>query len=308
MMKNARIRLVSLLALVIATALSSGPARADSQPAAVARELERARALASQGDQRNACKAYSRASELAQGKSAPSLIGVSHCYTQIKDGDKAVTTARQALAVAATPEERTEATTTLGNALLQQSDEKAWTDAAALFKEEVASSSGTLGSEGLLSAMLALHRDSEAEGLLQSIRKQGKSADEIQQIFCGVNIGSRSDDARQIDDRNARLRRLDPEAPLQIGGKVSRPEIRHATKPEMPGDALGHSRDLGAVIVQTVVDTQGQVRSTRVLQGKPYGLTESALKAVKTWTFKPATLDGAPVPVCYVLTVNFKVG
>ncbi len=308
MMKIAPVRLVSLLALAVALALSAGPARADSQTAAVARELERARALASHGDQRNACKSYSRASELAQGKSEPSLIGVSNCYLQIKDGDKAVAAARQALAVAATPEEQTEATTALGNALLQQSGEKAWTDAAALFKGEVASSSGTLGSEGLLSALLALHHDSEAVGLLESLRKLGKSEDDIQQIFCGVNVGSRSDDARQIDERNDRLRRLDPEAPMQIGGKISRPEIRHQTKPEMPGDAMGHPGDLGTVIVQAVIDAQGQVRSTKVLQGRPHGLTESAVNAVKAWTFKPATREGTPIPVCYVLTVNFKVG
>ena len=65
MTKNVPVRLVSLLALVVALALSAGPARADSQTAAVTRELERARSLASHGDQRNACKSYSRASELA---------------------------------------------------------------------------------------------------------------------------------------------------------------------------------------------------------------------------------------------------
>jgi hypothetical protein len=97
------VRLFSLLAPIIALALASGPARADSQAAAVAQELERARALASRQDHKNACKAYSRANELAGGKSAPSLIGVANCYKQTKEGDKAVATARQALAVAATP-------------------------------------------------------------------------------------------------------------------------------------------------------------------------------------------------------------
>ena len=36
------------------------------------------------------------------------------------------------------------------------------------------------------------------------------------------------------------------------------------------------------------------------------GLSEEAVKAVKTWTFKPATLKGKPVDVYYNLTVNFK--
>jgi outer membrane biosynthesis protein TonB len=36
------------------------------------------------------------------------------------------------------------------------------------------------------------------------------------------------------------------------------------------------------------------------------GLEESATSAVKTWTFKPATLNGRPVSVYYNLTVNFR--
>jgi hypothetical protein len=31
------------------------------------------------------------------------------------------------------------------------------------------------------------------------------------------------------------------------------------------------------------------------------------VKSVKTWTFSPATLDGKPVKVYYVLTVKFQV-
>jgi len=37
------------------------------------------------------------------------------------------------------------------------------------------------------------------------------------------------------------------------------------------------------------------------------GLDKSAVEAVQTWRFKPATLNGTPVPVCYVLTVNFQI-
>lgn len=306
-MKDASVRLFSLLAPVIALALSSGPALADSQ-ADVARELERARALASRQDQRNACKAFSRANELAGGKSVPSLIGVANCYKQAKEGDKAVAAARQAVAVAATPEERTQATATLGSVLLAQPDEKSLTEAADLFKEQVASSNGAHGVDWLLSALLALHRDPEVAELLRSQRKQGQSTDNIQQILCNVNVGSRSDDARQIDDRNARVRKLDPDAPMQVGGKVGRPEILHQTKPVMPTEAIQHPGGLRTVIVQTVIDAQGRVRSLKVLKEEPYGLTESAVNAVRAWTFKPSTLDGEPVPVCYVLSVNYRIG
>jgi TonB family protein len=35
------------------------------------------------------------------------------------------------------------------------------------------------------------------------------------------------------------------------------------------------------------------------------GLDQSAMDAVKTWRFKPATLHGQPVKVYFNLTVNF---
>jgi TonB family protein len=37
------------------------------------------------------------------------------------------------------------------------------------------------------------------------------------------------------------------------------------------------------------------------------GLDKAAVEAVTRWKFKPATLEGRPVKVYYVLTVNFQV-
>jgi tetratricopeptide (TPR) repeat protein len=135
------LRFLALFAMLALT-LSAGTARADSKPDDAAKELERARQLFSHQDYQNACKAYTKANELAQGKYAASLIGMSDCYTRIKDRDKAVEAARQALAVAANPDERAEATGALGKALLHQPDEKSWSEAAALLKEEMADSGG----------------------------------------------------------------------------------------------------------------------------------------------------------------------
>jgi periplasmic protein TonB len=37
------------------------------------------------------------------------------------------------------------------------------------------------------------------------------------------------------------------------------------------------------------------------------GLDRAAVEAVEKWRFKPAMLEGRPVKVYYVLTVNFQV-
>ncbi|MFL6237074.1 MAG: TonB family protein [Thermoanaerobaculia bacterium] len=307
MKMNVRFRLLSALALPILLVVLSGAARAGST-GDVAKELERARQLFSRKDFRNACRAYTKADELAQGKSAPSLIGLSDCYTQTKEWDKAVETARQALAVAANPDERTQATGALGRALLHQPDEKAWAEAAALFKEEMASSGGAEGAGGLFAALLALHRDAEAAETLRSLRNGGRSEDDVQHLLCGMlDDGSKDPDHDlKVAARNDFVRKLDPDAPLRVGGKVKRPEIRSQAKPEMPPEARRHHGVDYTVILETIIDTQGRVQSTRVLKGQPWGLTESAVQAVRQWIFSPATLDGAPVRVCYVLTVSFR--
>jgi TonB family protein len=307
MAKSICVRLVPLLMFLLAvTALSSGGARADVK-ADVQAELEKAKNLSSARDYRNACKAYQRASDLAQGKSAASLLGLSTCFTQLKEKGKAVETARQARAAAATPEEQALATKVLGYALLAQPDEVSWTEAASLYKEQVASSGGAEGRGGLLSALLALHRDQEAAEILQSLRKQGMTEDEIQQkILFGVANSVPQEDTRRLDDLNEHLFRLDPDTPLRLGGKVSRPEIRHQVKPEITDAARRHPGLSGTVILETIIDTQGNIRALRVLKDQPYGLTEAAVEAVKAWTFKPATLDGKPVTVWYILTVNFR--
>lgn len=309
MTQNTRVRLVSLLALLLAmTALAPGRARADVQ-ADVQAQLDKARQLSSAGDDREACRAYQRADELAQGKSSPSLVGLSGCYEQVKDEERSLAAARQALAVAATPDERTKATETLGLALLRQPAEASWTEAVSLFKGQVDSSGGAEGRGGLLSALLALHRDQEAAEILQSLRKQGLTEDDIQQhVLDMVAYHGPREDTRRIDDFNERLLRLNPNAPLRVGGGVSRPQIIRAVKPVMPAGARSQLGLNATVIVEAIIDAQGKVRFVKVLKPQPHGLTEAAVDAVKAWTFKPATLNGKPVAVYYVLTVNFQIG
>jgi TonB family protein len=60
------------------------------------------------------------------------------------------------------------------------------------------------------------------------------------------------------------------------------------------------------VILECIIDTRGEVRVARVLRGGGLGLTEASVAAVEQWRFEPATLDGKPVDVIYVLTVRFN--
>ena len=94
--------------------------------------------------------------------------------------------------------------------------------------------------------------------------------------------------------------------PMQIGGNVLAPVRIYAPDPHYPEEAR-HARVQGVVILQTIIDTVGNVTDVRILKGLPSGLTEAAVEAVSSWRFKPATLEGEPVAVYYLVTVSFSV-
>ena len=96
-----------------------------------------------------------------------------------------------------------------------------------------------------------------------------------------------------------------PVPPVSVGGDVKRPGIIGQVKPEYTPEARA-KHVVGVVTLKIVIDREGCVRKARVLKKLPYGLNESALAAVKAWSFYPAKVDGKPVEVYYVLTVNFQ--
>jgi protein TonB len=71
-------------------------------------------------------------------------------------------------------------------------------------------------------------------------------------------------------------------------------------------EAARRARIQGVVIVEAIIDKQGNVTNVRVLKALPMGLDQAAVDAVKKWRFRPATLNGRPVNVYFVLTVNFQ--
>lgn len=91
----------------------------------------------------------------------------------------------------------------------------------------------------------------------------------------------------------------------RVGGDVKAPVLTQKVVALYPDEAK-RDRISGIVIVEALIDKAGAVKQVAVLKPLPYGLTESAVKAVRQWKFQPGTLNGQPVEVIFVLTVNFK--
>jgi TonB family protein len=93
--------------------------------------------------------------------------------------------------------------------------------------------------------------------------------------------------------------------PRRVGGAVKPPVKVFGPQPLYTEEArLG--RVQGVVILEAVIDEQGDVHSVRVLKGLPLGLSESASDTARQWKFKPAVMDGEPVAVFLNLTVRFS--
>ena len=66
------------------------------------------------------------------------------------------------------------------------------------------------------------------------------------------------------------------------------------------------ARVQGTVKISAVIDASGKVTSEKVLSG-PAMLQQSALDAVRKWTFTPFLLDGAPVVVSTEFAIPFQI-
>jgi TonB family protein len=95
------------------------------------------------------------------------------------------------------------------------------------------------------------------------------------------------------------------ELPHRVGDDVTRPE-KISGAPPVYTEVARKARVQGVVIVEAIIDEQGNVTHTNILKGLPLGLGQAAVEAVETWKFKPAMFEGRPVKVYYTLTVNFK--
>jgi len=70
--------------------------------------------------------------------------------------------------------------------------------------------------------------------------------------------------------------------------------------PRVAQDALVQ----GAVVLEAEVSKDGIVREIRGISGSPL-LMPAAIDAVKLWQYKPLVLNGKPVEMVTLITVNF---
>lgn len=92
--------------------------------------------------------------------------------------------------------------------------------------------------------------------------------------------------------------------PVRIGRGLLPPAKIRDVRPEYPPMAR-EANVRGVVIIEAIVDADGNVADTRILRSIPL-LDQAALDAVQQWKFAPLQLNGAPTPLVMTVTVNFN--
>ena len=95
------------------------------------------------------------------------------------------------------------------------------------------------------------------------------------------------------------------EVPILISPSVVAPVPVVRTLPAYP-EVARRLRKEGIVIVQATIDREGNVIDTHVLKDIGLGCGDAAEEAIRGWRYRPATLDGRPVSVYLMVTINFE--
>jgi periplasmic protein TonB len=95
-----------------------------------------------------------------------------------------------------------------------------------------------------------------------------------------------------------------PKGPIRISSGMKQPRLLF--EPPIHYSPIARQAHVeGAVIVEAIIDEQGNVTQARVISG-PALLVASALQAVAGRKYEPTILDGEPVAIQLTVTVLFK--
>ena len=143
-----------------------------------------------------------------------------------------------------------------------------------------------------------------------------RGADAVRELLGNMFADSHAD-GRVIPDLDEKGKVPGPRGELRtlsngervytVGGDVKALQVITAPDPEYSDEARS-AHFSGSLELWAVVDESGVVKYAEIIKPAGYGLEAGALKAISNWKFKPAMLNGQPVPVEIIVEVNFHMG
>lgn len=87
-------------------------------------------------------------------------------------------------------------------------------------------------------------------------------------------------------------------------GPVKNPVVKKKVAPRYPKSARS-AYEQGRVGLEVLLAIDGRIQQVDVVTSTAPALSQAATKAVRQWTYEPATLDGKPVPVFFTVFIDF---
>jgi TonB family protein len=94
-----------------------------------------------------------------------------------------------------------------------------------------------------------------------------------------------------------------PTGPIRVGGNILPPKLVSSVLPVYPPIAQ-QAGVTGAVVVDTTIGKDGRIAKMKVISG-PELLRQSALNALRQWKYEPSKLNGQPISVEMVISIQF---
>jgi protein TonB len=91
--------------------------------------------------------------------------------------------------------------------------------------------------------------------------------------------------------------------PIARSSGVMEALLINRVQPAYPAIALA-TRTSGSVVLSAIIAKDGAIQSLTLVSGSPL-FANAALTAVRQWRYKPTLLNGEPVEVATLITVNF---
>lgn len=92
--------------------------------------------------------------------------------------------------------------------------------------------------------------------------------------------------------------------PVKLAESTVREQLAQGSDPQYPAAAKASGQS-GCVVLQVLIGRDGSVQDAKFLEGS-FIFARTAIDAVRQWHFKPYSLNGRPVSVQSVITLNFK--
>jgi protein TonB len=83
--------------------------------------------------------------------------------------------------------------------------------------------------------------------------------------------------------------------------KFEPPTVVSTSEPVYPALAVGS----GTIVLAVSIDAEGEMQDVKIIKDTD-GFRSSALDAIKKWKFKPAMLEGKPVPSVIPVAFSFS--